>query len=55
MARRSTTQPDREMTKRDWQALHLTLILQEQIVLYGAVALERFWAAASLPSLEREP
>ena len=38
--------PEREMTKRDWMALHLVMQLQEQIALYGEVALHNFVAAA---------
>lgn len=36
---------EREMTKRDWMALHLVTQLSEQIVLYGEGALHNFVAA----------
>ena len=32
------------MTKRDWEALYLVMLLQEQIVLYGEDALHNFVA-----------
>ena len=36
---------EREMTKRDWEALYLVMQLSEQIVLYGESALHNFVAA----------
>ena len=36
---------ERTMTERDWCALYLVLRLQEQIVLYGASALDTFLSA----------
>ena len=50
---RDADAPEREMTKRDWEALYVAVKLSEQIVLYGADALDTFIEAMRAPTAER--